>query len=103
MASEGIDDGAVDHRGDALPVLSKSATKMKMDKLLSTPLPQYGGSTPGSFFWTHAAWWIARRVRAAQFRTREVTGRETLPDDRGNLCCSWHTNGLIDPLSLIHI
>ena len=74
MASEGIDDGAVDHRGDALPVLSKSATKMKMDKLLSTPLPQYGGSTPGSFFWTHAAWWIARRVRAAQFRTREVTG-----------------------------
>ena len=100
MASEGIDDGAVDHRGDALPVLSKSATKMKMDKLLSTPLPQYGGSTPGSFFWTHAAWWIARRVRAAQFRTREVTGRETLPDDRGNLCCSWHTNGLIDPLAI---
>ena len=100
MNSGGIDDGAVDHRGDALPVLSKSATKMKMDKLLSTPLPSYGGSTPGSFVWTHAAWWIARRVRAAQFRTREVTGRETLPTDRGNLCCAWHTNGLIDPLAI---
>lgn len=100
MTSGGIDDGAVDHRGDALPVLSKSATKMKMDKLLSTPLPSYDGSTPGSFVWTHAAWWIARRVRAAQFRTREVTGRDTLPTDRGNLCCAWHTNGLIDPLAI---
>ena len=100
LNSGGIDDWAVDHRGDALPVLSKSATKMKMDKLLSTPLPSYGGSTPGSFVWTHAAWWIARRVRAAQFRTREVTGRETLPTDRGNLCCAWHTNGLIDPLAI---
>ena len=90
----------MDHRGDALPILSKSATKMKMDKLLSTPLPSYGGSTPGSFVWTHAAWWIARRVRAAQFRTREVTGRDTLPTDRGNLCCAWHTNGLIDPLAI---
>ena len=100
LTSGGIDDGAVDHRGDALPVLSKSATKMKMDKLLSTPLPSYDGSTPGSFVWTHAAWWIARRVRAAQFRTREVTGRDTLPIDRGNLCCAWHTNGLIDPLAI---
>ena len=100
MTSDGFDDGAVDHRGDALPILSKSATKMKMDKLLSTPLPSYGGSTPGSFVWTHAAWWIARRVRAAQFRTREVTGRDTLPTDRGNLCCAWHTNGLIDPLAI---
>ena len=100
LTSDGFDDGAVDHRGDALPILSKSATKMKMDKLLSTPLPSYGGSTPGSFVWTHAAWWIARRVRAAQFRTREVTGRDTLPTDRGNLCCAWHTNGLIDPLAI---
>ena len=100
MTSGGIDDGAVDHRGDALPVLSKSATKMKMDKLLSTPLPSYDGSTPGSFVWTHTAWWIARRVRAAQFRTREATGRDTLPIDRGNLCCAWHTNGLIDPLAI---
>ncbi len=100
LTSGDLDDGAVDHRGDALPVLSKSATKMKMDKLLSTPLPSYDGSTPGSFVWTHAAWWIARRVRAAQFRTREVTGRDTLPNDRGNLCCAWHTNGLIDPLAI---
>lgn len=100
MPSQSADDGAVDHHGEALTVLSKSATKMKMGKLLSTPLPNYDGSTPGSFFWTHAAWWIARRVRAAQFRTREVSGRNTLPLDRGNLCCAWHTNGLQDPLAI---
>lgn len=67
---------------------------------MSTPMPSFTGSTPGSFFWTHAAWWFGKRVRAAQFRTREVTGRDTLPTDRGNLCCAWHTNGLIDPLAI---
>ncbi len=100
MPPPSTQDPAVDHRGDVLPILSKSATNMKMDKLLSTPMPDCSGSTPGSFFWTHAAWWIARRVRAAQFRTREVTGRATLPADRGNLCCAWHTNGLQDPLAI---
>lgn len=100
MSSTGIDDGALDHRGDALPVLSKSATTMNMDRLMSTPMPKFTGSTPGSLFWTHAAWWISKRVRAAQFRTREVTGSETLPADRGNLCCAWHTNGLIDALAI---
>ena len=100
MPPQSADDGAIDHHGEALTVLSKSATKMKMGKLLSTPLPNYDGSTPGSFFWTHAAWWIARRVRAAQVRTREVSGRNTLPLDRGNLCCAWHTNGLQDPLAI---
>ena len=100
MTSSAPESPATDHRGDVLPVLSKSATKMKMDRLLSTPLPDCKGSTPGSFFWTHAAWFIARRVRAAQFRTREVTGKNTLPADRGNLCCAWHTNGLQDPLAI---
>ena len=100
MNSEDVNEGATDHRGDALPVLSKSATNMKMDRLMSTPMPSFRGSTPGSFFWTHAAWWFGKRVRAAQFRTREVTGRDALPADRGNLCCAWHTNGLIDPLAI---
>ena len=43
-------DGAVDHRGDALPYLSKSAKNMKMEELLKTPMPKYSGSTPGSYF-----------------------------------------------------
>ena len=72
-----------------------------MDKLLSTPMPSFEGNTPGSFFWSNIAFWIARRILAVQFRTSEVTGAETLPLDRGNLCCAWHTNGLMDPLQIV--
>ena len=74
---------------------------MKMDKLLSTPMPSFDGTTPGSFVWSNIAYWIARRILAVQFRTSEVTGIKTLPLDRGNLCCGWHTNGLIDPLQIV--
>ena len=91
----------LDHHGEELPTLSKSAKKMRMDKLLSTPMPKFEGSTPGSFFWSHVAFWIARRILAVQFRTSEVSGLDTLPLDRGNLCCAWHTNGLIDPLHIV--
>ena len=91
----------LDHHGEELPTLSKSAKKMRMDKLLSTPMPKFEGSTPGSFFWSHVAFWIARRILAVQFRTSEVSGVDTLPLDRGNLCCAWHTNGLIDPLHIV--
>lgn len=90
-----------DHRGEELPVLSKSAENMKMDKLLSTPMPSFDSKVPGSFLWSNVAFWIARRILAVQFRTSEVTGVETLPLDRGNLCCAWHTNGLIDPLQIV--
>ena len=91
----------IDHHGEDLPVLSKSAEKMKMDKLLTTPMPSFDGTVPGSYMWSNIAFWIARRILAVQFRTSEVTGVETLPLDRGNLCCAWHTNGLIDPLQIV--
>ena len=48
---EEMNDGVVDHRGEVLPYLSKSAKNMKMDMLLETPLPTYEGETPGSYFW----------------------------------------------------
>ena len=90
-----------DHHGEELPVLSKSAENMKMDKLLTTPMPSFDGQVPGSYTWSNIAFWIARRILAVQFRTSEVTGVDTLPLDRGNLCCAWHTNGLIDPLQIV--
>lgn len=99
--SQPMKDGATDHRGDKLPELSKSAKNMRMDKLLSAPMPKFDGNTPGSPFWSGVAYWIARRILAAQFRTSEVSGKETLPLDRGNLCCAWHTNGLMDPLQIV--
>tara|TARA_B100000900_G_scaffold52508_3_gene38822 strand:- start:17271 stop:18902 length:1632 start_codon:yes stop_codon:yes gene_type:complete len=97
---EDLNDGVLDHRGDALPYLSKSAKNMKMDKLLDTPMPKYSGLTPGSYFWTKVLYWICRRISAVQFRTRETSGRETIPLDRGTLCCAWHTNGLLDALEI---
>ena len=50
-----MSDGATDHRGEKLPELSKSATKMRMDKLLSTPMPKFEGKTPGSPLWSNIA------------------------------------------------
>jgi 1-acyl-sn-glycerol-3-phosphate acyltransferase len=93
-------DGAVDHRGDALPYLSKSAKNMKMEELLETPMPNFSGSTPGSYLWTKVIYWICRKIGAVQFRTQEATGISNIPLDRGTLCCAWHTNGLLDALQI---
>ena len=97
---EKMDDGVLDHRGEALPYLSKSAKNMKMDKLLSTPMPKFDGITPGSYFWTRVLYWICNRISKVQFRTIEATGMELIPNDRGSLCCAWHTNGLLDALQI---
>jgi len=113
MTSDGIEEGghlkeksstmsaAVDHHGEDLPTLSKSAKKMRMDRLLSAPMPSFDRKVPGSFFWSNVAYWVSRRILAVQFRTTEVTGIDTLPLDRGNLCCAWHTNGLLDALHIV--
>jgi len=90
-----------DHHGEDLPELSKSSANLQIDKLLSTPMPSFDGSTPGSFFWSNFAYWISRRILAIQFRTSETSGIDTLPLDRGNLCCAWHINGLMDPLQIV--
>ena len=94
-------DGVVDHRGEALPVLSKSSANMKMEKLLNTPMPSFDKETPGSPFWTKLAFFLCRRTAANQFRTIEYSGMENIPTDRGSLCAAWHTNGLIDPLGIM--
>jgi len=95
-----MNDGVVDHRGDELPYLSKSAKNMKMDKLLTTPLPTFDGETPGSYFWTKLIYWICHRISRVQFRSLEASGMENIPRDRGSLCCAWHTNGLLDALQI---
>ena len=94
-------DGVVDHRGEALPVLSKSSANMKMEKLLNTPMPSFDKDTPGSPFWTKLAFFFCRRTAANQFRSIEYSGMEHIPADRGSLCAAWHTNGLIDPLGIM--
>ena len=95
-----LNDGVLDHRGEELPYLSKSAKNMKMDMLLNTPLPSYEGKTPGSYFWTRLIYWICHRISKVQYRSIESSGTERIPRDRGSLCCAWHTNGILDALQI---
>ena len=72
-----VNDGAADHRGDASTLFFlKSATNMKMDRLIvHAAADRLTGSTPGSFVLDACGLVVrATSVRAAQFRTREVTG-----------------------------
>ncbi|RJU91524.1 MAG: hypothetical protein DWC07_00610 [Candidatus Poseidoniales archaeon] len=86
---------------ETLPELSASAKRMNMGRLLSAPLPNYNSSVPGSFVWTKIAFWLCRRVSAAQFRTTSSSSHERLLRDGGGaMCCGWHTNGLMDPLGI---
>ena len=89
------------HNGEELPVLSASAKKMKIDKLLAAPLPTYDSSVPGSYLWTKIAFWMCRRVSSVQFRTSSTS--TVVPQSVGGagaMCCGWHTNGLMDPLGI---
>ena len=89
------------HKGEALPILSASAKKMRIDKLLAAPLPRYTSSIPGSWLWTKVAFWMCRRVSAVQFRTTSSSSLTTLKEEgAGTMCCGWHTNGLMDPLGI---
>ena len=94
------EDGAVDEKGELLPVLSKSATRMKYDKLIKAPLPQFSGEMPGSTFGP-ILYFLLRKVLIGQFKSFECSGTENIPSDRGSLCAAWHTNGLLDPISIM--
>lgn len=93
-------DGARDHHGDLLPELSASATRMKYDKLMDAPLPTFDKNYPGSPFFTELGYFMLRRTMYSQFRTFETSGIENVPTDRGSMCSAWHTNGLMDPISI---
>ena len=97
---ESGEDGARDHHGELLPVLSQSATKMKFDRLMNTPLPKFGTNYPGSPFFMEIGYFCLRRVNSVIFRNHEISGVENVPRDRGSMCVAWHTNGLLDPISI---
>ncbi len=61
MATIVTEEDEMMHNGETLPVLSASAKKMRIDKLLATPLPTYTSSVPGSYLWTKVAFWIDRK------------------------------------------
>jgi 1-acyl-sn-glycerol-3-phosphate acyltransferase len=100
MSDVDLDTEVVVHNGEVLPILSSSAKKMNMEKLLRAPLPVFDKSTPGSPFWTWLGFWFCRRVSAVQFRTTSSSTVEDLNHEGGSMCCGWHTNGLMDPLGI---
>ena len=55
---------------------------------------------PGSPFFMELGYFMLRRTIYSQFRTFEVTGTEKIPTDRGSMCSAWHTNGLVDPVTI---
>ena len=97
---EVLDDGAKDHNGDDLPILSKSSSNVKIKKLLDAPLPDFSKETPGSPFWTKLGIFLLKQVRYGLFREDHVAGLENIPLDRGSMVCAWHTNGLVDPMCI---
>ena len=101
MATITTDEDEMTHNGEELPILSASAKKMKIDKLLAAPLPTYDSAVPGSYLWTKIAFWMCRRVSSVQFRTSSTS--TIVPQSAGGagaMCCGWHTNGLMDPLGI---
>lgn len=93
-------DGARDRHGELLPELSTSATKMNYEKLVNTPLPNFGKKYPGSPFFMELGYYLLRKTFNSIFRTLEITGKENIPLDRGSMCSAWHTNGLVDPICI---
>ena len=93
-------DGARDHHGELLPELSASASRMKYEKLVNAPLPTFDKDYPGSPLFMELGYFMLRRTINSQFRTFEVTGTEKIPMDRGSMCSAWHTNGLVDPVTI---
>ena len=95
------DDGAVDHHGDILPPLSKSASRINLEKIESKRRTVANpGDHPGVTWFYRMMRGLCRIAMNQQFRTIEVTGQEHISDEAGILTVGWHTNGLIDPSTI---
>ena len=95
------DDGAVDHHGDILPPLSKSASRINLEKIESKRRTvRNPGDHPGVAWFYRMMRGLCRLAMNQQFRTIEVTGQEHISDEAGILTVGWHTNGLIDPSTI---
>lgn len=95
------DDGAVDHHGEALPQLSKVASRININKInTSRRVAKKPGEHPGVGWFYDFMMGFARRAFRGQFRSIEITGTENISDEAGMLTVGWHTNGLIDPMCI---
>ena len=96
------DDGAVDHHGEALPTLSKRASHIDVERIeRKRRLSSKPGEHPGVIWFYRMMRGLSRMAIHQNFRTIEVTGQEHISKDAGILTVGWHTNGVIDPISLV--
>jgi len=96
------DDGALDHHGEALPQLSKSASVVDIDRIeKKRRIASVQGDHPGIIWFYKLIRRLCRIAIKQQFRTIEITGEENIADDAGILTVGWHTNGLIDPAMIL--
>ncbi|RAH15452.1 MAG: hypothetical protein CMB56_002930 [Methanobacteriota archaeon] len=95
-------DGITDKYGEELPELSKHASVLEYEKLLDVKPPDFSRKTPGSPFWTRLAYFVTQQSINLQFKTFEISGKEKMSTDRGNLTVCWHTNGIMDVMPIIN-
>ncbi len=95
------DDGALDHHGEVLPPLSKSASRINIEKIESKRrIAREPGNHPGIAWFYRMMRGLCRLAINQQFRTIEISGQENISHDAGILTVGWHTNGLIDPSTI---
>ena len=91
----------LDHHGETLPPLSKSASRINVEKIESKRrIAAKAGDHPGVGWFYRMIRGLSRLAMNQQFRTIEVTGQEHIAEDAGILTVGWHTNGLIDPSTI---
>jgi len=96
------DDGALDHHGEVLPPLSKSASRIDVKKIESKRRhSKKPGDHPGILWFYRIITGLCGLAIRQQFRTIEITGQEHIADDAGILTVGWHTNALIDPTAIV--
>ena len=96
------DDGALDHHGEILPTLSKSASQIDVEKIESKRRHSAKpGDHPGVLWFYNLIISLCRLAMKQQFRTIEVTGQKHIAADAGILTVGWHTNALIDPTAIV--
>ena len=96
------DDGAVDHHGDILPPLSKSASQIDVEKIEKRRRhASKSGQHPGVLWFYNLTRGLCRLALNQQFRTIEITGQENISKEAGILTVAWHTNALIDSATIL--
>tara|TARA_B100001750_G_scaffold54524_1_gene41471 strand:+ start:1283 stop:2842 length:1560 start_codon:yes stop_codon:yes gene_type:complete len=93
----------VDHRGEALPTLTKRSSSVDLNKLLKYHKPDFSSKKLSTFgFWPLARLMIRSGVNH-QFSNVQCHIHESITSDGpGMLAVSWHTAGLIDPMLIVN-